>query len=102
MKQDSSFPFSDDAGEFTLDRLRQSRLRIGLKDVSREEWQAAVREQAGSSVHLDIELEPDVFAWLKSQAGGQDCRKLINATLRKAMENQARQVELVGGPSDIL
>lgn len=53
MKQSPSSPFSDDAGEFTPERLRQSRLRIGLKDVSREEWQTAVREQAGSSVHLD-------------------------------------------------
>lgn len=89
MKQNPSSPSPEDAGEFTPERLRQARLRIGLKDVFREEWQAAVREQADQKTHLDIELDPDVLAWLKEQADEHGYQKLINAALRKAMENQA-------------
>ncbi|MGH8476845.1 MAG: BrnA antitoxin family protein [Methylococcales bacterium] len=88
MKLDPSSLCSDEAAEFTPRRMRQARLRIGLKDVSREEWQAAVREQANRKVHVDVELDSDILAWLKAKAGEQDYQTLINATLRKAMAGE--------------
>lgn len=92
MKPNPSSLSSDDAGEFTLERMQQARLRIGLKDVSRQEWQAAVQEKANQKIHLDIELDQDILVWLKKQAGEQGYQTLINTTLRKAMDTEYRNI----------
>jgi len=86
MKPKISSPSSDDAAEFTLERLRHAKLRIGFKEVSREEWQVAVQQQAGKKQRVNITLDTDVLAWFKQQAGGRGYQMLINATLREAME----------------
>lgn len=89
MRPDPSSPSSDEAGKFTPERMRQARLRIGLKDVPREEWLASVMEQSRQKVHLDIELDSDLLAWLKAEAGEQGYITLINTTLRKAMQSES-------------
>ncbi len=86
MKPNTSSPSSDDAAEFTPERLRRAKLRIGLKDVSREEWQAAVQEKMVKKQRVNIELDLDVLAWFKEQAGGSRYQDLINAALRDTME----------------
>jgi len=63
MKPNPSFPDSDDPPEFTLENMKKARLRVGLKDVSLEEWQASVRKRLSESVNLNITLEPDIAAW---------------------------------------
>lgn len=88
MKPNTSSPSSDDATEFTLERLRRAKLRIGLKEVSREEWQTAVQERSGKKQHVNIELDQDVLAWFKSKAGRSGYQKLINAALREVMEKE--------------
>jgi len=54
MKPNPSFPDSDDPPEFTLEDMKKARLRIGLKDVSLEEWQASVRKRLNESVNLKL------------------------------------------------
>lgn len=60
------------------------RLRVGLKDVSRDEFSEAVRAHLGKR-RISITLDPDVLDWFKVQAGGRGYQTLINATLRDAM-----------------
>ncbi|MEI7866245.1 MAG: hypothetical protein WCI11_00030 [Candidatus Methylumidiphilus sp.] len=54
MKPNPSFPDSDDPPEFTLEDMKKARLRVGLKDVSLEEWQASVRKRLNESVNLKL------------------------------------------------
>jgi len=54
MKPNPSFPDSDDSPEFTLEDMKKARLRVGLKDVSLEEWQASVRKRLNESVNLKL------------------------------------------------
>ena len=60
------------------------RLRVGLKDVSRDEFSEAVCAHLGKQ-RISIALDPDVLDWFKAQAGGRGYQTLINATLRDAM-----------------
>ena len=55
MKPNSSFPDSDDPPEFTLENMKKARLRVGLKDVSLEEWQASVRKRISESININIQ-----------------------------------------------
>ena len=92
MKSNTSSPSSDDASEFTVERLRRSKLRIGLKEVSREEWQAAVQEQTVNKQRVNIALDLDVLTWFKEQSTGHGYQQLINATLREAMEKKRQEI----------
>ena len=92
MKPNTSSPSSDDAAEFTPERLRRAKLRIGLKEVSREEWQAAVQEKMVKKQRVNIELDLDVLTWFKAQATGPKYQELINAALREAMEKKRQGI----------
>jgi uncharacterized protein (DUF4415 family) len=92
MKPNTSSPSSEDAAEFTPERLRRAKLRIGLKEVSREEWQAAVQEKMVKKQRVNIELDLDVLAWFKAQAAGPKYQELINAALREAMEKKRQEI----------
>ncbi|MFM8333918.1 MAG: hypothetical protein ACKN9T_19805 [Candidatus Methylumidiphilus sp.] len=88
MKSNPSFPDSDDPPAFTLEDMKKARFRIGLKDVTLEEWQASVRKKLNEPVNLNITLESDVAAWFKQRAEASEFNRLINAILREAIHSK--------------
>lgn len=60
------------------------RLRVGLKDVSREEFSAAVNAQLGKQ-RVSIMLDASVIAFFKAKAGERGYQTLINQALRQVM-----------------
>jgi uncharacterized protein (DUF4415 family) len=78
----------DEAPPVTANDLARARLRVGGRDVSREEFADAVQERLGKQ-RVSIMLDSAVIAFFKSQAGGKGYQTLINATLRDAMRQQS-------------
>lgn len=66
------------------------RLRVGLKDVTREQFAAAVQERLGKQ-RVSIMLDGAVIAFFKAKAGERGYQTLINQALHQAM--QAEQIE---------
>ncbi|WP_295426927.1 BrnA antitoxin family protein [uncultured Thiodictyon sp.] len=65
----------------------EPRLRVGLKDVSREEFATAVGERLGTE-QVSIRLDSSVVAFFKAKAGKQGYETLINQALHRAMEGE--------------
>ena len=61
------------------------RLRVGLKDVTRDEFSAAVQERLGKQ-RVSIMLDSAIIAFFKAKAGERGYQTLINETLRRAVE----------------
>ncbi|MDR2875548.1 MAG: BrnA antitoxin family protein [Methylobacillus sp.] len=66
------------------------RLRVGLKDVGRDEFAAAVQEKLGKQ-RVSIMLDTSVIAFFKAKAGERGYQTLINQSLHQAMT--AEQIE---------
>jgi predicted DNA binding CopG/RHH family protein len=60
------------------------RLRVGLKDVGRQEFSAAVRERMGKR-RVSIMLDGEVIAFFRAKAGDRGYQTLINQALHDAM-----------------
>jgi len=60
------------------------RLRVGLKDVGRDEFASAVRERLGKQ-RVSIMLDGGIIAFFRAKAGQRGYQTLINQTLRDAM-----------------
>jgi uncharacterized protein (DUF4415 family) len=60
------------------------RLRVGLKDVSRDEFSAAVQERLGKQ-RVSIMLDGSIIAFFKAKAGDRGYQTLINQALHHAM-----------------
>jgi uncharacterized protein (DUF4415 family) len=75
---------SDEYPEITAEDMARSRFRIGMKDVSREEWLSAV----GKKQRINIMLDAQIVAWFKAQAGDRGYQTLINETLKQAINHQ--------------
>ena len=60
------------------------RLRVGLKDVSREEFSAALSTQLGKQ-RVSIMLDGSIIAFFKAKAGERGYQTLINQALYQAM-----------------
>jgi uncharacterized protein (DUF4415 family) len=69
---------------------RTPRLRVGLKDVTREQFAASVQERLGKQ-RVSIMLDGSVIAFFKAKAGERGYQTLINQALHQAM--QAEQIE---------
>ena len=69
---------------------KKPRLRLGLKDVSREQFAAAVQERLGKQ-RVSIMLDGSVIAFFKAKAGARGYQTLINQALHQAM--QGEQIE---------
>ena len=67
------------------------RLRVGLKEVSREEFAAAVDERLGKQ-RVSIMLDASVIDFFKAKAGARGYQTLINQALHQAMT--AEQIEV--------
>ncbi|MCW5575018.1 MAG: BrnA antitoxin family protein [Burkholderiales bacterium] len=63
------------------------RLRVGLKDVGREAFSAAVNEHLGKQ-RVSIMLDGAVIAFFKAKAGERGYQTLINQALRQAMAGE--------------
>lgn len=66
------------------------RLRVGLKDVSRDEFSAAVNQRLGKQ-RVSIMLDGSIIAFFKAKAGERGYQTLINQALHQAMT--AEQIE---------
>ena len=69
------------------------RLRVGLKDVSREEFSAAVQEKLGKQ-RVSIMLDGAVIAFFKAKAGDRGYQTLINQALHQAMTAEQMETTL--------
>ncbi len=65
----------------------EPRLRVGLEDVSREEFAAAVGDRLGTE-QVSIRLDAAVIAFFKAKAGKQSYETLINQALHRAMDDE--------------
>ena len=66
------------------------RLRVGLKDVSRDEFAMAVNDRLGKQ-RVSIMLDGSIIAFFKAKAGERGYQTLINQALHQAMT--AEQIE---------
>jgi uncharacterized protein (DUF4415 family) len=60
------------------------RLRVGLKDVTREEFSTAINEHLGKQ-RVSIMLDGSIIAFFKAKAGERGYQTLINQALHQAM-----------------
>ena len=69
---------------------KSPRLRVGLKDVSRDEFATAVNGHLGKQ-RVSIMLDGSIIAFFKAKAGERGYQTLINQALHQAMT--AEQIE---------
>ena len=84
---------SDDAPKLTQADLDRARFRIGGKDVSRAEWQLAVRARV-EKLRINIMLDVPIVAHFKALAGDRGYQTLINDTLRRVIETGHLEADL--------
>jgi uncharacterized protein (DUF4415 family) len=88
MKQTSSTkPISDDAPKLKAGDLARAKLRVGMQDVSREEFSAALNTQLGKQ-RVSIMLDGSIIAFFKAKAGERGYQTLINQALHQAMTGE--------------
>lgn len=78
MKHATSSPSSEQA----------PRLRVGLKDATRQEFREAVTRKLGKQ-RITIMLDDAVVQAYKARAGGRGYQTLINETLRRGLQADA-------------
>jgi uncharacterized protein (DUF4415 family) len=66
---------------------KSPRLRVGLRDVSREEFAAAVNKRLGKQ-RVSIMLDGAIIAFFKAKAGERGYQTLINQALHQAMAGE--------------
>ena len=97
MKQTSTsktpVTFDDDAPQLTQAAFDGARLRVGGKDASRAEWQAAVRARVGK-MRINIMLDAPILEHFKALAGDRGYQTLINDTLRRVIESGHLEADL--------
>ncbi len=69
------------------------RLRVGLKDVSRVEFAAAVQEKLGKQ-RVSIMLDASVIAFFKAKAGERGYQTLVNQALHQVMAGEQIETTL--------
>jgi uncharacterized protein (DUF4415 family) len=76
---------TDDAPKLTQGNFDKARFRVGMKDVSRADWQLAVRARIGKQ-RINIMLDAPIVEHFKALAGERGYQTLINDTLRRVIE----------------
>lgn len=69
------------------------RLRVGLKDVTREEFAAAAQEKLGKQ-RVSIMLDASVIAFFKAKAGERGYQTLVNQALHQVMAGEQIETTL--------
>jgi len=77
----------------TFSPTSEPRLRVELKDASREEFAAAVQEHLGKQ-RVTIMLDAAVIAYFKAKAGERGYQTLINQALHEAMREDGRNGQM--------
>lgn len=78
---------NDDAPKITQAHFQRAKYRVGARDVTRGEWQAAVRARVGKQ-RISIMLDTPIIEHFKSVAGERGYQTLINDQLRRAVEGE--------------
>ena len=84
---------SDEAPKLTQADFDRARLRVGRKEVSRAEWQAAVRARV-AKLRINIMLDAPIVEHFKALAGDRGYQTLINDTLRRVIETGHLEADL--------
>ena len=85
--------FDDDAPKLSQADFERGRLRVGGQDVSRADWQAAVRARV-SKQRINIMLDGPIVEHFKALAGERGYQTLINETLRRMIESEYLEADL--------
>lgn len=95
MKRTSSIKHShfDDAPKVMAEDLARAKLRIAGKEVSREEFSAAIQEKPIKQ-RVSIMLDASVIAYFKAKAGERGYQTLINQALHQAMDGEQIETTL--------
>jgi uncharacterized protein (DUF4415 family) len=83
----------DEASALTRKDFSRARHRIGMKEVSREAWQAAVKKTPGKQ-RVSIMLDTAVVHFFKTKAGERGYQTLINQALCEAMKKEEMEALL--------
>jgi uncharacterized protein (DUF4415 family) len=75
----------DEYPEISAENMSRARYRVGMKDVTREEWHSAVNSK---KQRISIMLDASIVAWFKAQAGDRGYQTLINETLKQAINHK--------------
>lgn len=76
---------SDDAPKLAQKDFDKARFRVGGREASRAEWQAATRARVGK-LRINIMLDAPIVEHFKSLAGERGYQTIINDTLRRVIE----------------
>jgi len=76
----------------SLATSKQPRLRVGLQDVDKTQFSAALREAVGKQ-RVSIMLDTSIIHFFKAKAGERGYQTLINQALYQAM--QGEQMETI-------
>jgi uncharacterized protein (DUF4415 family) len=85
--------FDDDAPPLTQVDFDRARFRVGMRDVSRAEWQVAVRARV-AKLRINIMLDVPIVEHFKALAGDRGYQTLINDTLRRVIETGHLEADL--------
>lgn len=77
----------DEAPKLTQAHFERARYRVGGRDVSRAEWQAAARARIGKQ-RISIMLDTPIVEHYRAKAGERGYQTLINDTLRRAVDGE--------------
>jgi len=83
----------DEAPPITQADIDRGTFRLGLKEVSRPEWQAAVRNRIKKQ-RVNIMLDAPIVDYFKEIAGGKGYQTYINETLRRVVESGRLETDL--------
>jgi uncharacterized protein (DUF4415 family) len=86
-------PISDDAPKLTQADFDGALLKVGGKEASRAEWQAAVRARVGK-LRINIMLDAPIVEHFKALAGSRGYQTIINDTLRRVIETGHLEADL--------
>lgn len=73
----------DEYPEITAADMARATFHIGMKEVSKEEWQGAVA--AHKKQRINIMLDASIVSYFKKQAGDRGYQTLINEALKQAI-----------------
>ena len=75
----------DVASKLTQSDFDRASFQIDNRQVSKTEWQGAVRSRVGKK-RINIMLDAPIIEYFKAEAGERGYQTLINETLRKVIE----------------
>ena len=84
---------SDEAPKLTSADFAKAVYRVGGKDASHPDWQAAVHERLGKQ-RVSIMLDGEVIAFFKAKAGERGYQTLINQALHGVMNAEHLEATL--------